>query len=86
MNLDPHQRKAIQDLGDAINSAVEKSLDVKHSIERIRAMGYDASIALNLEIGLIEMSDTIEKEPEIEFTDEDVRALQRMKIRIDDVE
>ncbi len=85
MNLNPNQRKAIQELGDAINSVVEKSLDVRNAINRIRDFGYEANISLNLEIGLLEIVQKDVMEPEIEFTADDVRALQRMKIRIDEL-
>ncbi len=85
MSLNPNQRKAIQELGDAINSVVEKSLVVRNAINRIRDFGYEANISLNLEIGLLEIEQKDVAEPEIEFTADDVRALQRMKIRIDEL-
>jgi hypothetical protein len=85
MNLNTNQRKAIQELGDAINMVVEKSAVVRDAIDRIRGFGYEANISLNLEIGLLEIEQNETDEPEIEFTEDDVKALHRMKIRIDDL-
>jgi hypothetical protein len=86
MNLNPLERKAIRELGDAINSVVEKSAVVRDAIDRIRGFGYEANISLNLEIGLLEIERKEIDDPEIEFSEDDVKALHRMKIRIDDLE
>jgi hypothetical protein len=93
MNLDQNAKDAVQSLSDAINSAVEKSFAVRDAIETLRELGYEPVLTLKLEIGLQEMraaavaansdeSDEFPAEtPELSLTDEDVRTLQRMKIR-----
>ena len=88
MNLDQNAKDAVQSLSDAINSAVEKSFAVRDAIETLRELGYESVLTLKLEIGLQEMraaSDASEEFPaenlELSLTDEDVRTLQRMKIR-----
>ncbi len=86
MELDKDAKKAVRELGNAINAAVEKSLRVSEAIENLRGIGYQSSLTLKLEIGLqkIEVdSDDFPEDIELEFTDEDVRALRRMKIRLE---
>ena len=77
MELDNDAKKAVRELGDAINAAVEKSLRVSEAIENLREIGYQSSLTLKLEIGLQKIeedSDDFPEDIEIEFTDEDVRA------------
>ena len=90
MNLDQNAKDAVQSLSDAINSAVEKSFEVRDAIETLRTLGYEPVLTLKLEIGLQEMraaaisdepDDFSAETPELSLTDEDVRTLQRMKIR-----
>ena len=89
MKLDENAKQAVRELGDAINSAVEKSLRVGEAIETLRELGYEPNLTLKLEIGLQEIGDpqamaTEEDFPEdieLDLTDEDVRTLRRMKIK-----
>jgi hypothetical protein len=86
MNLDENAKKAVQELGEAINSAIEKSPSVVEAIEQLRQIGYEPNLILRLEIGLQEM--LAGKEPledsdfELELTDEDLKTLHRMKIKL----
>lgn len=87
MNLDQNAKDAVQSLSDAINSAVEKSFAVRDAIETLRELGYESVLTLKLEIGLQEMNIGADAEEfpaetsELSLTDEDVRTLQKMKIR-----
>jgi hypothetical protein len=85
MQLDDDAKKAVRELGDAINSAVEKSGRVVDAIEYLREIGYEPHLNLKLEIGLQEITFTDEQPEEftenLELTDEDVRTLRRMKIK-----
>ena len=86
MELDPTAKKAVRELGDAINAAVEKSTRVSEAIETLRKIGYEPNLTLKLEIGLMEINGAAEDLPEeieLDLTDEDVRTLQRMKIRFE---
>jgi hypothetical protein len=86
MELDKDAKKAVRELGDAINAAVEKSLRVSEAIENLREIGYESSLTLRLEIGLQKIeedSDDFPEDIELELTDEDVRTLRRMKIRLE---
>ncbi len=83
MELDQTAKKAVRELGDAINSAVEKSARVSEAIDALRELGYEPNLTLKLEIGLMKIGDgfnDVPKEIELELTDEDVRTLRRMKI------
>jgi uncharacterized protein (UPF0147 family) len=86
MELDQTAKKAVRELGDAINAAVEKSARVSEAIEALREIGYEPNLTLKLEIGLMEITSSSEDFPEdieLDLTDEDVRTLRRMKIRFD---
>jgi hypothetical protein len=86
LEINDEAKQIVQDLGTAINSAVEKSALVADAIQRLREAGYDMELTLRLEIGLRERNADEEAEDEeamLELTDEDMRTLRRMKIRID---
>ncbi len=84
MKLDQAAKKAVRELGDAINQAVEKSTRVADAIETLRELGYEPNLTLKLEIGLMEIGgdgfDDFPENIELELTDEDVQTLRRMKI------
>jgi len=86
MELDQNAKKAVRELGDAINHAVEKSLRVSEAIENLRELGYEPNLTLKLEIGLQTIEggfDDFPEDIELDLTDEDLRTLRRMKIRLD---
>ena len=92
MDINDDAKEIVQQLGDAINAAVERSGEVAESIARLREAGYEVELMLKLEIGLRERDaeDADEDEPDaaatLELTDEDRRTLRSMKIRFDDLD
>jgi hypothetical protein len=89
LEINDEAKQIVQDLGTAINSAVEKSALVADAIQRLREAGYEMELTLRLEIGLRERNsdeETAHEEAALELTDEDMRTLRRMKIRIDSEE
>ncbi|HYP54358.1 MAG TPA: hypothetical protein VEQ42_12495 [Pyrinomonadaceae bacterium] len=90
MEIDDRAKEIVQELGAAINAAVERSSEVAEAIERLRAAGYEMELTLRLEIGLRELDgeggEDGDEDALFELTDEDRRTLRGMKIRIDDVE
>ena len=91
MEINDEAKEIVQELGAAINSAVENSAEVAAAIERLREAGYEMELTLRLEIGLREHGGTDEDGAEegddslrLELTDEDRRTLRSMKIRFDD--
>jgi hypothetical protein len=88
MELDENAKQVVRELGDAINSAIEKSERVLEAIERLREIGYEPNLSLKLEIGLLEIeressSDAEARDVSLKLTDEDLRTLRSMKIRLE---
>jgi hypothetical protein len=89
MELDGESKQAVQELGDAINEAIERSERVIEALEKIRRAGFEPNIGIKLNIGLMPLTDPdeIENAPqtelETELTDEDLRELRKMKIILD---
>ncbi|HEY0376315.1 MAG TPA: hypothetical protein VGC87_05095 [Pyrinomonadaceae bacterium] len=86
MEINDEAKQIVQDLGTAINSAVEKSSQVAAAIERLREAGYEMELTLRLEIALRAHEEEEEagaEETSLDLTDEDLHTLRRMKIRID---
>jgi hypothetical protein len=87
LEINDDAKEIVQELGAAINSAVERSPEVAEAIERLRDAGYELELTLRLEIGLRENEDAPrEASSELELTDEDRRTLRSMKIRFDDAD
>ena len=87
MELDDNAKKAVRELGAAINAAIEKSNRVGEAIEHLREIGFEPQLTLKLEIGLLEIRDGFDdfsEEVDLNLTDEDLRTLRRMKIKIDE--
>ena len=93
MDINDDAKELVQQLGDAINGAVERSTEVADAIADLRGAGYDVELVLKLEIGLRERDEdedagveTDEDGATLELTDEDRRTLRSMKIRFDETE
>jgi hypothetical protein len=91
LELNDEAKEIVQELGAAINSAVENSSAVAAAIERLRGAGYEMELTLRLEIGLREHGEGMDEEEEddsmrLELTDEDRRTLRSMRIRFDDAD
>jgi hypothetical protein len=88
LDINDEAKQIVHELGTAINSAVEKSSQVAEAIARLREAGYEMELTLRLEIALREHdeAESSEEATALELTDEDLRTLRRMKIRIDSEE
>jgi hypothetical protein len=87
LDINDEAKEIVHELGSAINSAVENSQQVAEAIERLREAGYEMELTLRLEIGLRAHDDEdgeTSAGAALELTDEDMRTLRRMKIRIDE--
>lgn len=91
MEISDEAKQIVQELGRAINEAVERSQEVAETIERLRAAGYEMELNLRLDIGLRQLPETdgldpdsLDSEAALDLTEEDLRTLRGMKIRIDD--
>lgn len=88
MELDGDSKRAVQELGDAINEAIEKSGRVIQALEEIRTAGFEPNISIKLNIGLMPISSgddekQTETELEMELTDEDLRELRKLNISLE---
>jgi hypothetical protein len=86
LDIDEKAKEIVQEIGTAINEAVENSPRVAEAIDSLREAGYEMELTLRLEIALrsnLGEDETNEEASEPGFTDEDLQILQRMKIRID---
>ena len=84
--MDEHTKQLAEEVGTAINESVQQSPSVAAAIERLREAGFEMELTLKLEIGLRPQRDgeSASAEPgSLELTDEDLRVLQAMKIKID---
>jgi hypothetical protein len=89
LDINDEAKEIVQEIGSAINAAVERSSEVAEAIERLREAGYEMELTLRLEIGLRavdETSEMSESETAFDLTDDDRQTLRSMKIRIDESE
>jgi hypothetical protein len=88
LDINDETKRIVQELGSAINAAVEKSSEVAEAIDRLRNEGFELELTLKMEIGLRPVSDDDSAESEtstLDLTADDLRTLRQMKIRIDDI-
>ena len=88
MEMDEETRRLAEEVGTAINESVQESASVAAAIERLREAGFEMELTLKLEIGLRPQSedgdaDDDEQGNTVKFTEEDLRILRSMKIKID---
>ena len=85
--MDEETRRLAEEVGTAINESVQQSAAVAAAIERLREAGFEMELTLKLEIGLRphagEGEPANEDAEAYEFTDDDLRVLRSMKIKID---
>ena len=87
--MDDETKQLAEEVGTAINESVQQSPTVAAAIERLREAGFEMELTLRLEIGLRaqrEGESDGEASGALELTDEDMRVLQAMKIKIDSEE
>jgi len=84
MELDDNAKRAARELGDAVNSAMGASRDVAEAIEYLREIGYEPNLTLRLEIALAKSGgESSFQDFDLDLSEDDVRTLQRMKIRFE---
>lgn len=84
--MDENTKKLAEEVGTAINESVQRSATVAAAIERLREAGFEMELTLKLEIGLRQQSANEpgnDGEGSLELTEEDLRILRSMKIRIE---
>ena len=84
--MDEHTKQLAEEVGSAINESVQRSATVAAAIERLREAGFEMELTLKLEIGLRPHSTSgpgNESAGPLELTEEDLRILRSMKIKIE---
>ena len=86
MELDDYVKELAEQVGTAINESVQESPSVAAAIERLREAGFDMELTLKLEIGLRPQGEDGADQSaggSLDLTEEDLRILRSMKIKID---
>ena len=85
MELDDYVKELAEQVGTAINESVQDSASVAAAIERLREAGFDMELTLKLEIGLRPRGETNGEQANgsLDLTEEDLRILRSMKIKMD---
>ena len=85
--MDEETKRLAEEVGTAINESVQQSASVAAAIERLREAGFEMELTLRLEIGLRPHRENQEEQattPEtFELTEEDLKVLRSMRIKID---
>ena len=83
--MDDYTKKLAEEVGTAINESVQQSASVAAAIERLREAGFEMELTLKLEIGLRPHNDEGARDGEdsLDLTEEDLKILRSMKIKMD---
>jgi hypothetical protein len=82
--MDEQTKKLAEEVGTAINESVQQSPSVAAAIERLREAGFEMELTLKLEIGLRPQSEPgSQPDGSLDLTEEDLRILRSMKIKIE---
>jgi hypothetical protein len=89
LELDDYVKELAEQVGTAINESVQDSANVAAAIERLREAGFEMELTLKLEIGLRPSGETDGEQGDsgaLDLTEEDLRILRSMKIKMDPAE
>jgi hypothetical protein len=84
--MDEYTKKLAEEVGTAINESVQQSASVAAAIERLREAGFEMELTLKLEIGLRPQGHEDGRgdgDGSLELTEEDLRILRSMKIKME---
>ena len=87
--MDEYTKRLAEEVGTAINESVQQSASVAAAIDRLREAGFEMELTLRLEIGLRPQRENQEETgnaESFELTEDDLRVLRSMKIKIDSEE
>ncbi len=87
--MDEYTKRLAEEVGTAINESVQQSASVAEAIDRLREAGFEMELTLRLEIGLRphrENQEETSTAETFELTEDDLRVLRSMKIKIDSEE
>ena len=92
--VDQQLKQLMKELGEAINGSLSDSEQIAEVVARIKEGGYDIFLVLEATIGVSKQGDnapektslvsTLSTNPELKVSDQDLKFLKSLRIRIDD--
>lgn len=92
--MDQQLKQLMKELGEAINESLADSDQIAEVVSRIKDGGYDIFLVLEATIGVSKpgqkssektsMVTTLSSNPEFKISDQDLKFLKSLRIRIDD--
>ena len=92
--MDQQLKQLMKELGDAINESLADSEQIAEVVSRIKDGGYDIFLVLEATIGVSKQGEkttdktslvtTIAGNPELKVSDQDLKFLKSLRIKIDE--
>ncbi len=92
--VDPQLKQLMKELGDAINESLSDSEQISEVVGRIKEGGYDIFLVLEATIGVSKQGEkptdktslitTLSTNPEFKVSDQDLKFLKSLRIKIDE--
>ena len=93
-SVDQELKKLMKELGEAINESLADSEQIADVVSRIKESGYDIFLVLEATIGFSKQGEkpseknslvtTLSTKPELKVSDQDVKFLKSLRIKIED--
>jgi pentose-5-phosphate-3-epimerase len=93
-SVDSQLKQLMKELGDAINESLSDSEQISEVVARIKEGGYDIFLVLEATIGVSKQGEktpdktslvtTLSTNPEFKVSDQDLKFLKSLRIKIDD--
>ena len=94
--MDQELKKLMKELGEAINESLADSDQIAEVVSRIKEGGYDIFLVLEATIGVSKQGEqpsdktslvsTLSTNPELKISDQDLKFLKQLRIKIDEEE
>lgn len=94
--MDQQLKQLMKELGEAINGSLSDSEQIAEVVARIKEGGYDIFLVLEATIGVSKQGErtpektslvsTLSTNPELKISDQDLKFLRSLRIKIDDPE
>jgi hypothetical protein len=94
--VDQQLKQLMKELGEAINGSLSDSEQIAEVVARIKEGGYDIFLVLEATIGVSKQGDrsadktslvsTLSTNPELKISDQDLKFLKSLRIKIDEEE
>ena len=92
--VDPQLKQLMKELGEAINESLSDSEQIAEVVSRIKEGGYDIFLVLEATIGVSKQGEhgadktalvsTLSTNPELKVSDQDLKFLKSLRIKLDE--